>query len=177
MHNFCYFFSANRSEYRYMQRPWYNFQAPNWFCRDCGGQKNRKSCFPHYLLLKPPAASMEDHRNVNTKDCFLIMTHHLKKVHWLQDCSLKQPQAASRSFKQPPWRLGAMESPIKTSEIIVPNKILIAIYYWVLLDWFLNFSLKRPPWRQGEGGTPSWNLRNDNPVYIKLGDWKILSEW
>ena len=25
---------------------------------------------PHYLLLKPPAASMEDHRNGNNKDCF-----------------------------------------------------------------------------------------------------------
>jgi hypothetical protein len=47
-----------------------------------------------------------------------------------------------------------MKSPIKISGILVPNKVLIAIYYCVLLDWFLNFSLKWPPLRQGEGGMP-----------------------
>jgi hypothetical protein len=41
---------------------------------------------------------MEDHRNVNTKDCFLIMTHHFKKNigYWIAALSsLKQPPAAS----------------------------------------------------------------------------------
>ena len=28
-----------------------------------------------------------------------------------------------------------------------------------------------------EDGKLFWNLRNNNPVYIKLGYWKILSEW
>jgi hypothetical protein len=60
------------------------------------------------------------------------MTHYFKTFNWLLDCSLKQP----------PWRLGAMKSPIKVSGILVPNKVLLAIYYCVLLDWFLNFSLK-----------------------------------
>ena len=49
-------------------------------------------------------------------------------------------------------------------------------YHYMLFDWFLNFSLKWPPWRLGEGRIHFRNLRNDNPVYIKLGDWKILSE-
>ena len=49
-------------------------------------------------------------------------------------------------------------------------------YHYMLFDWFLNLDLKWPPWRLGEGRIHFRNLRNDNPVYIKLGDWKILSE-
>ena len=46
------------------------------------------------------------------KPCFfLVMTHYCKIFNWVLDCSLKQP----------PRRLGAMESPIKTSEIIMKN--------------------------------------------------------
>ena len=80
-----------------------------------------KSCFSHYSLLQPPAASMEaDWMDISFKTSgmlklmlkfFLIMTHYCKIFNWVLDCSLKQP----------PRRLGAMESPIKTSEIIMTN--------------------------------------------------------
>ena len=164
MHNFCYFFSAIRSEYRYMQRPWYDFQVDSAEIVEAKEIENHVSPIIYCWSLQQPPW-----RTALTLILKIVFNHDtsFKKVHWLQDCSHKQPQAASRNFKQPPWRLGAMESPIKTSEIIVPNKILIAIYYWVFLDWFLNFSVKWPPWRQGEGESPSWNLRNDNPVYIR----------
>ena len=53
----------------------------------------------------------------------IVFNHEpsFKKNNWLLDCSLKQPPAASRSAKQFPWGLGAMESPIKISEIIMTN--------------------------------------------------------
>ena len=93
-----------------------------------------------FPLLFTAAASMEaDGMEIHFKTSGMLMLqisfnyNSLLKI--FLNCSLKQP----------PWRLGAMQSPNKTSGILMQNKILIAIYYCMLFDWFLNFSLKLPP--------------------------------
>ena len=57
-----------------------------------------------------------------------------------------QPQAYSIES-------GRNGKPYQNLMNISSKQNLIAIYHYVLFDWFLNFSLKQPPWRQGEGGT------------------------
>jgi hypothetical protein len=56
-----------------------------------------------------------------------------------------QPQASSIEF----W---GNEKPYQNLMNISAKQNLIVIYHYVLFDWFLNFSLKQPSWRQGEGG-------------------------
>ena len=56
-----------------------------------------------------------------------------------------QPQASSIEF----W---GNEKPYQNLMNISAKQNLIVIYHYMLFDWFLNFSLKQPPWRQGEGG-------------------------
>jgi hypothetical protein len=57
-----------------------------------------------------------------------------------------QPQASSIES-------GGNGKPYQNLLNISAKNKLIAIYHYMLFDWFLNFSLKQPPWRQGEGGT------------------------
>ena len=56
-----------------------------------------------------------------------------------------QPQASSIES-------GGNRKPCQNLINISAKQNLIAIYHYMLFDWFLNFSLKQPPWRQGEGG-------------------------
>ena len=94
--------------------------------------------------------------------CSIVILENLCTIDNLV-CIPKLPKAAS-------MEAGGDE---KRKVILKSRKSLMPNYFSMVLMFAASCGL-----HGGWGDVmPFWNLRIDNPVYINLGDWKILSEW
>ena len=136
------------------------------------GKRSNGESNPDRLGERPDSYPLDHDGLMGNKSLNYLLKRRRYNVCTMYLCSAaKNAPGVPRGVKERPWG-PFFNQKLSVSGFTVPMQAI----WWTWTTWWTW--CHGPQWGCGLGDrTPLWNLRIVNPVYINLGDWKILSEW